>query len=350
MHRTRVILAQSGGGIGRATSQRFLIPSENLWDLVGASFSGIWAHLSDPLARDQYQKFLADDVIKDTVLAQSNRGSMLPMALFDNLRSPLFAKYNFDAVEFIDGVVPALEKFNDTLGLLVHDMSKATNDKPEGDIKNSEVLSVFADGNKWREQAKENPESLAAQLAKMVTAANLDDHFYGAKLFQSLTDGAGSTVQYVPGSCVVGPVALLSARVLEIDTEDRYGEEHPELAASDESSKDPPVAARLDVLYEITQTYQQAPDPLSPAEQYKAIDSTTTKADSENPGAEDPGANPEAPADGDTTITKKSAPAAEEATFSETILAVAVFEGWLNGGPDNGLRWKVAMVRDAVEF
>jgi hypothetical protein len=37
-------------------------------------------------------------------------------------------------------------------------------------------------------------------------------------------------------------------------------------------------------------------------------------------------------------------------TITETTLAVAVIEGFLQGGPGTGLRWKIARIRDASEF
>jgi hypothetical protein len=351
MHRTRVIFAQSSGGLGRAVSKKtFLLPSETLWDVTASGLAGIWAHLTDQKARDDYEKFLSTKVIQDTVLAQARHGSILTMSLFHNLRNPLFAKHNFDAVEFLEGVAPALETFSDTLGLLVQEMNKDRNVSAE-QVNN--LFGSFAGENIWRKQAKIEPDSLAARFAKMVTDSNFDDHYYGAKLFHTLTAGTGSAMEYVANSGVVGQVALLNARVIEIDETWQKGE-HPEFSASEAESNNSPVAARLDVLYEITQTYQQATDPLSASEQYKSIENTGGSSTMNTT----PGPEPATTADSDTNEPVKtsqpeknsSVKADETKTISETTLAVAVIEGWLHGGPDKALRWRVAMVRDAYEF
>lgn len=334
----------SSGGLGRASKQ-FLLPAENFWDVASAAFSGIWAYVSDPTAKDDLKRFISDQVIKDAVLGQAKHGSMLTMALFHNLRNPLFAKHKFEAVEFIDGVAPALETYQDTLGRLVHIMNKSLAEKTEDDAKkDEETLDVFgnlAGENVWRKQAKDDPDSLAARLSKMVPDKSFDDLFFGAKLFHALKTGTGNTAEYVAGSAVVGQIALLNARVMEIELTNRYEEEHPEFAASDES-KDNQVAARMDVLYEFTLTYRYrtTPDPMSASEQYKSIGHATVAAA--------PSSEPET---AEATEVVKSAPVEEEAkTITETTLAVAVLEGWLHGGPDKDLRWRVAMVRDAFEF
>lgn len=348
MHRTRGVLSQSSGGLGKANCKKFLVQPESFWDVAAASLAGIWAHLSDQKARDEYEKLVSTKVIQDTVLAQARYGSMLTMSLFHNLRNPLFSKNNFNVVEFVEGVPPALEIFQDTLGRLVHEMNKnvaeSDSSSSSGDGKaTGEVFNAFGNlngENVWRKQAKDDPNSLAARLSKMVTDHNFDDHFYGAKLFHALTAGTGTTMEYVAGSGVVGQVALLNARAIEIDT--TWQLEHPEFLASEES-KDPAVAARMDVLYEITQTYRHS-DPLSASEQYKSIENTTT--------ASPTGQEVAKASDFNSTGAEKvdSSEAKEKKTVSETTLAVAVLEGWLHGGPGNGLRWKVATVRDAYEF
>lgn len=360
MHRTRAILAW-GGRVGGA-SKRFLLPAENFWDVASAGFAGLWAHWSDPTARDEYEKLVADRVIKESVLARARQGSMLTMALFQNLRNPLFAKHRFDAMEFVDGVAPALETFHDTLGHLLQDMNESLSrpgDEKEED-RPAALVSILASENTWRTQAKEDPDSLAAQLSNMVSYRDLDDHYYGARLSQALTVETGAIVlKYVPGSCVVGQVALLSARALEIDSEQQQQQgkaEHPEFAATDNESRNPPVVARIDILYEITRSFQQFKDLKSASEQRKFVSNVAAANTVSNAHATSPPGGPAPENSGDTGTTSqagRSASSENETTIPITegiSLSVAVFEGWLHGGPEEDLRWRIAMVRDAHEF
>jgi len=460
MHRTRRLL-QSFPGLG---PKKFLLPNDTFWDRVVSSLQGAWMHLTDQNARDKYEELVATKVIQDTVLAQSQGGHARTMALFWNLQNPLWAKHGLDIHEFVQGVGPALESFQDTLGQLVSEMNqqqptavKEAEESKEEDTESKHIsgksisssiwaIPAIGGDNEWRQQAKQDPNSLAARLQKMVTDSAFDDHFFGAKLFQALTSSRGSGggyLNYVPGSGVVQSVALLNARVLEmpLPSDEQIEGDHPEFAASEGREQPRPVAARMDVLYEITQQYRpsaasatDAVDPLSTAEQYKVVknedggsdnDSATTdgnkkedakqsskdkneeaasasakisddspaaaaasepvtttagsttedKGDDVRQAASEPSTTSTATAgtttdDKQATEDKASAAASVKMetakdeknqtankttsgggeTISETTLAVAVLEGWLYGGPEKDLRWKVSLIRDAYEF
>lgn len=259
--------------------------------------------------------------------------------------------------------------------------------------------------NKWRQQAQQDPDSLAAQLQKMASDPSFDEIYYGAKLYHALsTSSTANNLEYVPGSSVVQSVALLHARVAEVYDDDLIDTEHPEFAASEGTQKIS-VAARLDVLYEISQQYRSVPaeqrsaaESLSVATNYNMItndapaaavadDSASAGLDSSLPvpdkKAEKP-ASDAALADEDkshnATVEKPKDPTAtshpmmsmkedvadasaaadssapapkitpKEERVTETTLAVAVLEGWLHGGPDNKLTWRVTAIRDAHEF
>ena len=311
MHRTRRLLQSSGGfpGLG---PKKFLLPNDTFWDRLVSSLQGVWMHLTDQNARDKYEELVATKVIQDTVLAQSQGGTARTMALFYNLQNPLWTKHGLDVREFVQGVGPALENFQDVLGQLVFAMNQqqptaVKEQAEEGAAESKEedteskklssksisssisALPAIGGDNEWRQQAKQDPNSLAARLQKMVTDSAYDDHFYGAKLFQALSSSRGSGLylnyvpgSYVPGSGVVQSVALLNARVLEMPGEEQIEGDHPEFAASEGREQQHPVAARMDVLYEITQQYRpssssssasatDAVDPLSTAEQYKKV-------------------------------------------------------------------------------
>lgn len=343
-------------------TKKFLLPTSSSWDATISAIAGVWSQMSDPGAQDAFRNLIAQNVIKDEVLSQARNGSVLTFALFHNLRNPLFTKCNFDVKEFCGVVGPALEVFQDTLGQLVHEMNQepteSTLDTKSDEEPIQQLLSnttsmfdTLAGENLWKKQAKEDPESLAGQLAKMTTDDNFDAHYFGAKLFRALAFGSGgSSMEYVTGSGKVGQVALLDARAMAVDLTKSDQIKHPEFAASDTFDAKESVAARFDVLYEITQSFRKTPDPLSASEQYKSMDASqstevhesvdTSSTSTVTVDPEGISASEEKPVD---AVTEKN-------TVTETSLAVAVIEGWLHGGPDKKLRWKVAMIRDVHEF
>jgi hypothetical protein len=180
--------------------------------------------------------------------------------------------------------------------------------------------------NYWRLKAEEDPDSPAGQLARMTTEVCLDAFYYTSKL--DTICQSFETVKYVPGSCDIHQVALLNARALEI-----YPESNSELADVDanELPEDPPIAAQMDVLYEVTHTYKQTiggPVIMEAVSDDDEATGTTTPVEKKDDGKEEE----------------------KTETVSYTNLVVAVLEGWLHKGPEKELRWKVAMLRDALEF
>ena len=291
----------------------------------------------------------------------------MTFSLFYNLQNPLFKKY-WDAKEFVHAVGPALENFHDTLARLRNELPEDLEEELSSILNKSEEefieeikskeekdvrMSIFGE-NHWRTQAEADPDSLAGRLAKMTTDVCLDAFFYTSKLDiigrASLggENAAGFGLNdYVPGSCKVNEVALLSARAMVMDEkEDKIDVEHPEFAASegDLSPKEGNVAAQIDVLYEVTHTYKIS-DPAAAAA-YEVIMDTAGEG------------TPEATTTTDSTKkddseASENIDAKESAgeTVSYTNLAVAVFEGWLHReSKDEGLRWKIALLREAHEF
>ena len=457
MHRTHYLRraagpAGGGGNGGRRTAaqqqhqqrkHKLLLPPDTFLDRAAATMQGLWSHLTDASSsRQQYERWVEEEVIQDEVLEQAQHGHMLTMALFWNLQHPLWARHQFKAKEFVRAVGPALENFQETLAQLVMQMNRgddvptkvdgeqadgvgdSTKDQPlldgqpQEDSKDHHADPLLAlmglpkmgtgAENKWRQQAQQDPDSLAAQLQKMASDPSFDEIYYGAKLYHALsTSSTASNLEYVPGSSVVQSVALLHARVAEVYDDDLIDTEHPEFAASEGTQKIS-VAARLDVLYEISQQYRSVPaeqrsaaDSLSVATNYNMItndapaavaaadDSASTGLDSSLPVPDKKDEKPAldaALADEDkshnATVEKPKDPTAtshpmmsmkedvadaatdddaaaaapapkitpKEEMVTETTLAVAVLEGWLHGGPDNKLTWRVAAIRDAYEF
>jgi hypothetical protein len=331
-----------------------LLPAQTFWGSVFAAYQGAYTLMTEEPARVIFDNAIKNHIIKENVLKNSSFGSMITFSLFHNLQDPLFKEHKWDALEFVAAVGPALENFHDTLGLLRNEIpdhilreerereekekASAAASSSEGEESLEAALSEDALSeinmteallgvNHWRQQAEKDPESPAGLLARMSTEVCLDAFYYTSKL-DTIAQSA-QPVKYVPGSCDIHQVALLNARAMEIYPE-YVGEfrEHEEFAAS-EVSDDPPIAAQMDILYEVTHTYTQ------PIGVPVIVDAVGVSA------VEDT-----------TAVEKKDEEKEEEKmeTISYTNLVVAVMEGYLHKGPDKELRWKVALLRDALEF
>jgi hypothetical protein len=344
---------------------------------MGTSLHGVWAQIRSPASREAFEDAVKKNVIKDAVLAQATHGSVITMALFQNLQNPLLKKYEFNAEEFVTTVGPALETFHEVLMKLGNelptllaeeptqkdtepDLVEKTESTDESIIRMDEnfVKESLLGSNLWHDQGKENPDSLAGRLAKMTTEDAFDAFFYSAKL---VLLGAPSKYRITVESCEVGEVALLNARAKVMDQNSNVDNvnESSELGAkesSESSEMNERVAAQIDVLYEVTHTYKQpvTADPLSSTENYRdlvgdtqeTIDTPVEKETLPNVGMENSKIlQSECPKE------KNEADDTKYETILTTTLGVAVLEGWLNDGPDGkDLRWKVALLRDAHEF
>lgn len=243
--------------------QRHVLPTPNFMSLAFAATNGIVSHLTDSTARDAYVSYVKEGIICDDVLAEASYGSIRTMALFHNLQNPLWKEHSFDMKEFVTYVPRALETYTDTLGRLVMETTKEIEKKTKESTASAEtttdtVPDLAKNGpfellfnkkeNTWNHTAKKDPDSLAGRLAKMTTERMFQEHFLGAELFMWVNNAKQtSAVEYVAGSSVVLQSALVSAQV------DYVLDETDEYAASEEN---PPVAARMDVLYEVQQTYR----------------------------------------------------------------------------------------------
>mgnify|MGYP000697299236 CR=1 FL=1 len=365
-------------------------------------------------SEDSRQKFLdiaQGSVINADVLKQARFGNMLTMALFHDLQDPLFRKYSFDASNFLTGVQPALTNFHDTLGQLQNEfpcaasreerterllqrmhqiVASSMHEKVNGSRESNQDEMSLPD-NQWTKQVNNDPNSLAAKLNNMVTPK-----MFGA-LFLT-TETAAMLSNYKEGSTKVLSVALLSARAmtLELDDDgDRVDAEFPKTTMVDSSDgtsidgvksikeekpttedeeQEPqvnkmevasenydgmvqdksqgeemvkskggdsslqgdsqqqqtpmsdsvdntPVAAQIEVLYEMNQTVEVKPE---------NFDDTFG----------------DAPGEGSSSERYYIPTTREEAT-----VWVGTFEGWLNGSPDDALRWKITHLRPpSAEF
>lgn len=362
MQATRRLLSP-GSGFSLANIQpRFLLPPPTLLELGRSSLGGAWAVLTEQRSRDRYERAIRDGVVRDDVLGRSSQGAVLIYSLFHNLYGPeaALAEGGFDARAFLRAVGPALENFHDAHGRLQNELRAAAKadggssqeaerarllerlqqsdeellrrhrhrrgdgrDKGKGDNGDKDddddapapdevpvdATEVFLGANEWRRQATEDPNGLAADLSRMTTPTCFDAAYYAMKLSEAFFS---TNLLFV--DCAVKEVALLRARAMVLLPEepDTVGE-YDEFRASERVGRPDDVAAQMDVLYELVTTHRARPD---------------DRGDAPAPGSA----------------------VGAETTLKRTNLAVAVFEGWLSGGPDRELRWRIANVRDAVEF
>jgi hypothetical protein len=312
------ILCSINDRLRMEASPKLLLPMPSLLERLGSAMQGVWSSVVDEQSREAFEAATEDKVINNDVLMNANNGSVLSFALFHNLQNPLWSDYSFDSKQFLNAVGPALENFFDTTETLRNQTRASEEEKKNLDEieKQSETeLKVDISGdmtslseallgtNQWRKRAETDPQSLEGQLWKMSTPQSFSASYYVTKfgLLGMLLDPERKV--YEEGSCRVGGVALLDARVMIVEDKNKEIGEHEEFEASETLKKDIPVAAQIDVLCEVSYTFSTAKHANSP--------------------------------DDKETVTD---------------LAVAVFEGWLNGGPEKQLRWRVAMLRSAYEF
>lgn len=351
---------------------KLLLPAATFWDNLWCAIQGVWHVATDPTQRQAFEQAISRGVIKDAVLQNAYNGSIMTFSLFWNLQNPLWKRgsgASFDAQEFTTAAGPALTNFHDILNSFQNQMRKeyeefqkqhqeeeatatAAQDSTDNETSDNSAqerqetiaslppmvdlaflgkllrqsdISFLKQPHAWRQQADDDADSLAGRLSRMTTPECLDAFCASSKLGLTVTDH----VMYQEGSTQVGQVAILSARAMEIplpgqidDKEPDY--RHEEFKATEQANLKMGVAAQIDVLFEITNRFlEEVPD--------------VGRMKIEDGGLEN--------------VPMKT----EHVEY--TSLAVTVFEGWLDNGEDGkekeeteGLRWRVPLMREAIEF
>ncbi|CAB9503509.1 expressed unknown protein [Seminavis robusta] len=360
-----------------SSSSTTLIPQRGLWDTIYSGTKGIISLISSEKSRRSFMASIESANINAEVLKQARFGNMLTIALFHDLQDPVWEKYNFDVSDFLMGVKPALRNFHETMGQLQNEFPSVTSQEERTEkllqrmhqIVTSSMHRKGSDGNTdfslpdnlWKEQAEKDPESHAGQLGLMVSP----------KLFDSLfltTETAAMLASYKEGTTNVSYVAVLSARAMIMDNEEvandnsesvtNDGEEGKQSSKDDKLKSDTdtieakeegeedaasgepeevdttPVAAQIEVLYEMEQKIEVKPeifnDPVNPAtDALKSLKEEVQRSDSIS---------------GDNA-NKSSSSATPPIIKDERQIWVGTFEAWLNGGNDGGLRWRITNMR-----
>lgn len=312
------------------TAKGFHVPPRTSWDVIKSAGSACVSILSNQATRDNFLATLENGIIKSHVLGQAEMGSAMILALFNELNSPLFKKYDFQIEDFAVGVKPALENFHNARFSLQYQLRNETHANAarmgveKESIERGKCDNFGASQTKQAidnivvdltQKAIEEPDSLAGQLKAMVTSEYLKCIEDNNKFF-ILNDN--NQLDYVEGSSEIANMALLSARAMVVDSmvASKYGKEGNLLGDEDRHgisnlacTKNPPVVAQIEVLYDINATF---------AHKSEVADTSTDIKGGQ---------------DGNS-------------------LLVGVFEGWLHGDPsgESELRWKLCGNRISWEF
>jgi hypothetical protein len=367
---TRIRLLANDGLKSFVKGRRYFY-SESSVGTLGSAARGLWSHLTDESARKELQVFARKNIINHDLLTQSVHGRVLMMALLHELRNPLFTKHSLDIGDFVENVAPALEVYHETLLQLMASATELSPDDTSKGEKEKEISesikspTVFDDDsgdreNVWRQEAAKDPHSLAAQFGKISTDDNFDEQYRSVQMVRLFhATGLHPPMNYVAESCDVEYLTLVNANAQEMDEELYKNNEHPEFAASDPKAQDSPVLARFQVLYNMTRKFRLSPvtppPPTSASETYKSLHNMSEAAEpSKTPADATPAdasenTKDEVPSDV-LKNEKESVPVDDDSVYLDSRLGVAFFEGWLNGGPENALRWKVAAAKEAHEL
>ena len=369
----------------RRVTQGLIMPPRSMTQMVWSAVQGTFSLFTEN-NRTEFIDMLENGTIQEGVISQATAGPVMMLSLFHDLQNPLFKRNKFDAMGFLQGVAPALENFHNVNGALENELRRikdkagldeassidATDERNESITKPGDPNDVIDDkesmeaileaflfvngvdpngakkdpkkdfavlDHDWTDVARKDPDSLAGQLSRMVTKELFQIHQVNAKMALLLQNQAPK-IDFREGSCRVNNVALLSARAglfVERESTDGKGDGGPRYEAAnddfdnEDASTKTAVAAQLEILYDVTQEF------LIPA---PTASSLSTVGEKEGSGSANVNTS-----DSLSAAVKGSEPR------KTTIVSVALFEGWLKGGPDDGeLRWKLALHRPPFEF
>jgi hypothetical protein len=352
----------------------FIIPPRSFFQMFVSASKGAIS-LFEEGNRANFMNTLDTGTINENVIQQATAGPMMMLSLFHDLQNPLLRKHEFDPKQFLHGVGPALENFHDIAGALENSLHSISieddnddNDNEGDDInkdkKNDSDDSVKINGmtkkeneailstinmlqkqmsledkrassilkKDWMEDAKKDDDGLAGRMSRMLTKELFDINQLSAKT-AFLLQNNNRKLRFQEGSCTVNNVALLSARAFLCVEQDQDDNEDGTDALSspkyeivqydeEEGEKRKPsagVAAQMEILYDVTQHFTSEKQSLSDGESEEVSSSSRSNGK-------------------------------EEEDSETTIVSVATLEGWLHGGPEGELRWRLALHRPAFEF
>jgi len=364
----------------------FVIPQRTMTQIFFSAANGMVSLLSEK-TRVGFIDSLEKGIIQEGVLSQATAGPMMMLSLFHDLQNPLFKKHKFDPSQFLDGLVPALENFHnvssalenelheineralsngetevdeatskkiektahktaDELGAVTKEEKESllsaleiTTENDEFDSKQNKVAEAILN-HEWMNEARKHPDSLAAQLSRMVTKELFQINQLSSKTAY-LLQNQSRDILFREGSCQVNNVALLSARAClfkekagssseDHNDSEKVATEYEPIDYKLENNfhdSETAVAAQIEVLYDVTQEFVIRKPSLSDSKRREGLLD-----------------------DSSLTATLTSTSSGNEKSTQTTIVSVATIEGWLHGGNDGQLRWKLASYRPPYEF
>jgi hypothetical protein len=340
MHFTRRLCGAAKSAV--TSKQTMLLPPETLGESIWEPLLGAYSSLFDDKSQTQFKQYLQDNVIRDDILQTAQNCTVLTLRLFHNLQNPLFEEFKFNPKEFMSTVGPALENLHDIIGNLSNEMNQVNTladvtlddvevklERMRDEQQPMDPVEIFGE-NAWEEAAKNDSDSLAASLKRMTSEAAFQDYYYSTLMAHKVRAKFRSQAKAVLHDPVyigneVKEVALIRARVKMLSHEGEAVFDEDTGLDKEPPSKDKNVASQLHVLYEISR-------------RFKILDASSVTDDSEQSVNNDDKQGVYTDDDKDETIQYTGD------------VGVAVFEGWLNGGPDKKLRWKLATIRPPFEF
>lgn len=350
MRATRKLLEIASTNIHKSQ----LVKPRSHWDTVSSAFATVVSLVSSQNDRDKFIETVDKGIINPSILGKADMGVFMTFALHHDLNNDLFKRHDFQVEEFMEGAEPALESFQETLYSLdksilpafIKNLKEALEDEAndaeeEGEKSKDSIQSIatstFANstmtedklkrmedavlkGSDWKKKAEEEPDSLYAELSGMISDQLLkscESQFVMSVMSCYMNKVPRMSYELETGK--ISDIALLSCRAHEIVSE----VDHDENKKNDDSDvmvdeslepfvdKKYPVAAQIEVIYSISQTFAQ------------------------------------------TLIEDAEEKETDEGSRTMETAWVAVFEGMLfdgNNGSEEKLRWKLVDNRPAWEF
>jgi len=387
----------------------FIIQPRTMPEMFCSAMNGLFSLLHEK-NRIVFVNSLENGTLQEEVLSQATAGQMMMISLFHDLQNPLFKKYKFDPLVFIEGLAPALENFHNVSGALENELYEINNkalagherklnktdddndsfddngnDIDDNDNDNSLIGDITKDEKKsllsalrimthnddnmdsekqkkdaeailnyeWMKEAERNPESVAASLSRMVTKELFQINQLSSKTAFLLQSQSSKNIMFREGSCEINNIALLSARACLFKRKEGF---------TTEENKDIINGKRIVREYEVVDYYDDV-----------EIDSETAVAaqiDILYDVTQEFILTKSLPSSASTLIhnSKEKDTSTSDTNSSEsteytplldtdgestqtTIVSVVTLEGWLHNGPDDGkLRWRLASYRPPYEF
>ena len=169
----RLLTSSSSSGSGGAASataalQNFQFPPRNEWDVWYSAANAGLSLLTDQKSRDNFVAFANKGIINPQVLAQADLGYSMTLALYHDLSSPHLRDINME--EFMEGVTPALENFEETLTRLESRDLSHSDDNEDSDSEKPVDTTTSSKEEETTPKSEDSSPGWESQLFANITA------------------------------------------------------------------------------------------------------------------------------------------------------------------------------------